>query len=108
MKVLFAIALALTVSADSATAQDLESFRLASQLGTVLGSEKACGLSYDQAAIAAFIEAKVAADDMSFASNLRMMTEATAYNMKDMSTSARTAHCTQISRVAASYGFTEK
>ncbi|RIA47316.1 signal recognition particle [Dichotomicrobium thermohalophilum] len=105
MKALFAIAFALPLSAATAAAQDLESMNLANQLGTVLASEEACGLSYDQDAIAAFIEENVAADDMGFASTLRGMTKWQRSGLKSMSASERTAHCTQIRRVAVSYGF---
>ena len=88
-------------------AQSLESMNVANQLGTVLASEEFCGLSYDQAAIEKFIEEKVAADDMGFASNLQVMTEGQRYSLKDMSASSRTAHCAQIRRVAKSYEFIE-
>lgn len=99
------LAAALAAASTPALAQGLESMSLASELGTVLASEEACGLTFDQTAIAAFIEAKVAADDMGFASTLNMMTEGNKYQIEEMSVSSKTAHCTQIKRVAASYGF---
>ncbi len=102
-RILFAAVLAAASS--SVLAQGLESMSLANELGTVLASEEACGLTFDQTAIAAFIGAKVPADDMSFASTLNMMTEGQKYQMEGMSASSKTAHCTQIKRVAASYGF---
>jgi hypothetical protein len=89
-----------------ASAQSFDSMQIAMDLGSVLGSEEACGLEFDQSAIAGFIEDKVAADDMSFASNLQTMTMGQEYQLADYSKSALTAHCTQISRVAKSYGFT--
>lgn len=82
--------------------------KLATEVGTVLASEEGCGLTFDQPAIAAFIEAKVPADDMSFASTLSMMTKGSAYQIEEMSASSKTAHCTQIKRVAASYGFIQQ
>lgn len=105
MKLYPAVALAVMLSFAPVTAQGFKSMTLASNLGTVLASEEMCGLSYDQEAIAAFIEENVDPKDMGFASNLQMMTEGQAYNLRDMSASARTAHCTQIRRVAKSYGF---
>lgn len=78
---------------------------LANELGSVLASESLCGLSFDQGAISAFIEKRVAADDLSFASTLQMMTTGQEFQLKGMSTSSKTAHCTQIGRVAKSYGF---
>lgn len=88
-------------------AQSMASMTLATDLGNILASEEICDLTYDQAAISAFIESKVPADDMSFPSMLQTMTMGQEYTLKDMSASGRTAHCTQISRVAKSYGFIE-
>ena len=99
------IAAAFAAASTPVLAQGLESMKLATELGTVLASEEPCGLTFDQTAIAAFIEAKVPADDMSFPSRLSMMTKGSAYQIDEMSASSKTAHCTQIKRVAASYGF---
>lgn len=99
------LAVGLIAMANGAEAVDLESMKLANQLGDVLASEEACGLSYDQDAIAAFIEKKVAADDMGFTSTLNLMTQATTSQIEDMSASQKTAHCAQTKRVAKSYGF---
>ena len=63
------------------------------------------GFEYDQAAIAAYIESEVPADDMSFASTLQMMVQGQGYQLDQMSKSSTTAHCTQIGRVAKSYKF---
>lgn len=90
-----------------AAAQDMKSITLATELGSVLASEEMCGMVYDQAAITAFVEKRVKPDDMSFANTLRMMTTGQEFQMKNMGASAKTAHCTQIRRVAKSYGFTK-
>ena len=89
-----------------AHAGDLETMELATHLGSVLASEEACGLAYDQAAIAAFIEEKVPADDLGFPSMLSTMTSGAQYELQGMSASQKTAHCAQIKRIAKSYGFT--
>ncbi len=86
--------------------ESLEMMQLASDLGSVLAAEEKCDLSYDQDAIAAFIEKNVEEDDMSFPSTLRAMTGTAEWQLDDMSKSAMTAHCMQIRRVAKSYGFT--
>lgn len=96
---------AVFASPSGFAASSLDTFRLATDLGSVLASEEVCGLSYDQAAIVRFIEANVAADDMSFPSTLQMMTGGAERKVHDLSTSARTAHCAQITRIARSYGF---
>ena len=78
---------------------------LSLQLGTLLGSEAFCGLTFDQSAIQAFIEKNVSADDMQFAAELETMTSGTQYENEQMSASAKIARWTQVRRVARSYGF---
>jgi hypothetical protein len=72
---------------------------------SVIGSEQACGLTYDRDPIERFITEHVKASDMSFPSTLNMMTMGTKVAIKEMSESSLTAHCTQIRRVAKEYGF---
>jgi hypothetical protein len=79
---------------------------IAQQLGTVIGSEQACGLSYDQDAIEHFIDEHVKASDMSFPSMLNLMVDGTKVEVTNMSKSSLTAHCAQIRRIAKQYGFT--
>lgn len=101
-----AIALAvLAVAAKPAMANDSQTTAI--QLGSVLAGEDFCGLSYDQAAIRSYIEKNVRADDMSFPNDLQTMTSAGELDNKDLSPSSKTAHCTQIARIAKSYGFTK-
>lgn len=88
-------------------AQDMDSMTLANELGSVLAGEEFCGLDYDQEAIAAFVEAEVDADDMSFPGMLKTMTDGHMFQQSGMSASAKTANCTQIARLAKSYGFTK-
>jgi hypothetical protein len=91
----------------SAVAQDGDTTDLANQLGTVIGSEQACGLSYDQDAIQRFINDHVSASDMEFPTMLSTMVDGTKVEIESMSQSALTAHCTQIRRIAKHYGFTD-
>lgn len=95
---------ALLACGPSAFAKD--SMTLAHSLGQVLASEKPCGLSFDQAAIEAFIDKNVDPSDMQFSGTLTVMTGGAEYEIQQMSTSQKTAHCRQIQRVAKSYGFT--
>lgn len=95
----------LLLSANQANAQSLSSMTVANELGTVLASEAACGLDFNQQAIANYIEQNVEATDMGFASMLDTMTLGHEYSIKEMSASAKTAHCTQIKRVAKAFGF---
>lgn len=89
----------------SALGQSLTSIQLATALGSLLASEKFCGLQYDQDAIQKFINSKVSEKDMNFPSTLQMMVMGSEAQNADMSPSAKTAHCTQIARIARSYGF---
>jgi hypothetical protein len=101
----YLIAAATLLIGAPCAAQGMKTMTLANELGSVLASESVCGLSFDQGAISAFVEKRVAADDLSFASTLQMMIAGQEFQLKGMSVSAKTAHCTQIQRVAKSYGF---
>lgn len=83
----------------------LERMNAATKLGSVLGSEDLCGLTFNQDAISAYIDKTVPADDMEFASMLSMMTDGTSFQLKDMTPSQKTAHCRQTERVAKAFGF---
>lgn len=77
----------------------------ASALGSVLGSEVTCGLTYNQAAIRTYIEKNVPASDMDFNSVLNLMTVGTKLQIRSMTEAAKTAHCYQNERVAKANGF---
>ena len=102
---IFVFIAAIAVMTCPALAQNAASIKIATALGSVLASEELCGLSYDQAAISAYVEANVPADDMSFPSTLQMMTQGQEYQLGQMTASAKTAHCAQITRVAKSFDF---
>ncbi len=105
MKIL-ALAFFVTLALSTVVkAQQVDTWKLASQLGDLLASEEFCGLSYDQKAISAFVDSKVAADDMAFTSILRMMTEGSRMKQNAMSKSSRTAHCAQTKRTAKANSF---
>ncbi|MCA1304836.1 signal recognition particle [Nitratireductor aquimarinus] len=86
---------------------DLQRMKMATQLGSLLGSEEACGLSFNHDAVARFIDTKVPEDDMEFTSMLSTMTGGTSYDLESMPKSQKVAHCRQIERVARSHGFIE-
>jgi hypothetical protein len=102
----FAVAMMLGFSVQSAMADSLKAMKTATNLGSVLAAEDACGLTYDQEAISAFIEKHVDADDMDFPSTLKLMTEGSKFQLTEMSKSELTAYCTQVKRLAKTYGFT--
>lgn len=97
-------ALTLMISTASATAQDLDSMMRASELGTVIGSEELCGLTLDAAGIEAWIATNVAKDDLSFASTLQTMTMGQEFQQRDMTVSAKVAHCAAVKQSAGAMG----
>lgn len=100
--------LAAVLAATPAVAKDrLSTMTIANSLGNVIASEKTCGLSYDQGAIERYIETKVDADDMEFPAMLDMMVSGSSISIDEMSSSAKTAHCAQVRRIAKSYRFTQ-
>jgi len=78
---------------------------LAHELADLLSSEALCNLSYDQDAIRDFVNKNVPADDRQFSRDLIMYTELSKFTLEHLSPSSKTAHCTQIARVARSYNF---
>ncbi|SDO20178.1 hypothetical protein SAMN04488061_0552 [Filomicrobium insigne] len=108
MKMVLSIAGAVALMPSTAHAlSDMERFEIASNLARVIAAEEACGLSYDQAAIAAYVDKMVPPDDMKFPGELAMSTSGARFELEQMSKSAKTAHCRQIERVAKSHGFTK-
>ena len=100
--------LAPTTALGQSSGAKLDSFMLANDLATVIAYEEACGLKYDQEAIAAFIKANVGENDMTFASTLRTMIFGAKAAAEKAAASEKTAICTQVARSAATYGFTPR
>lgn len=100
------LALILTFAPAIAFGQtaDLQSMQRAQELGSILASEKLCELTLDQPGIEAWIAANVAKDDLSFASNLQVMTMGQQYQQKDMTASAIIAHCAAVRQTATAAG----
>lgn len=80
---------------------------VAAEIGSVIGSEDACGLVYNQAAISAWISENVPPDRMDFASLLQVQVMGQGYMLGQMSESAKTAHCAAIAQTAKHFGFVE-
>lgn len=99
--------LALGASTGAHAWSDLDRMTITQALGDVLASEQYCQLAYNEAAIQRFIAEKVPDTDMEFSGELMLMTQGMAFNLQNMSTSSKAAHCAQIERVSRSYGFLE-
>lgn len=91
----------------SLSAQSMDSMQKAQELGTILAAEEFCQLSYDQDAIGKWIDENTDPADMGFSSTLNLMTEGSAFQLRDMSESSKTAHCRSIERTARHYGFVD-
>lgn len=92
------------MAASPAIAQDRE---LAMQVGSILGSEEPCGLSYSAEGITAYIDREVAADDMEFLGMMDLGASNAEYSVGEMGAGQRAAHCAQTERLAKSLGFIE-
>ena len=99
----YTLAAATVLSTGTPQAQD--TMIVAKDLGMILASEEYCGLTYDQTAIASWIEQNVPVEDMGFASTLNTMTSGSRYLLEEQTTSQKTAHCTAIARTARKFGF---
>lgn len=80
----------------------------AMSLGTLIGSEEYCGLTFDQAAIEAWVEKNIPADAMDFPQHMSMGHDAEIYQQSSRSPSAKTAHCAGVTRTARHYGFLKR
>ncbi|WP_298981590.1 signal recognition particle [uncultured Roseibium sp.] len=108
MKRLLISAAALAALTTTAVAwSDQDRSELAFALGSILAAEDFCGLTFNQAAIEAFIGENVPAGDMHFSAQLWLLTNGSKESLKVMSESQLTAHCSQTRRVAAEYDLTE-
>lgn len=106
-------ALALMVMASAAHANECDGYRddnsahsncITIQLGTILGSEAACGLKYDEDAIKAFIVDQIH-DDVSFMSGLKNFIDFAKTEAKERSKSFLAAHCIIVRHAAENEGF---
>ena len=97
--------IAIGIGHPAASMSDIEALNLATGLGNIIGSEEFCGLHYDQSAIAEFIAKSVPKDRLDFAGLLQSAIMGAGYWQKDMTESAKTAHCTIIAGTATQYGF---
>ena len=84
---------------------DFNSMIFANELGTILGSERACGLSYNQDAVQRLIDDRVDPSNLGFASELSTMIMGSEYMANDWSGSAKAAQCRAVENTAREYGF---
>ncbi|MGY5809978.1 signal recognition particle [Rhizobium sp. LEGMi198b] len=84
-----------------------DSMIVTTQLGALLAAEDACSMSYDKDAIQRYIEKKVAADDLNFASMLPLMVKGQQVQIEQMSDSSKSAFCIQQRRAAKKLGFVQ-
>jgi hypothetical protein len=97
------LALGATLFAGAAYAVESPDY----ELQTMLGSEEACSLHYDQAAIERFMTKYFKPDNMEVVSTMAVMVNGNKILVGQMSPSTLTAHCAQVRRAAKYYGFTQ-
>lgn len=78
---------------------------LASNLGTVVGSEEFCGMILDQDAIAKWVAANVPPNRMDFPGQFQLMAMGQTGFNNAMTVSAKTAHCAAVVQSAKFFGF---
>jgi len=83
---------------------DLEASELAANIGTLLGSEAGCGFTYDQTAVAAWVNAHVPPDRLDFPTVMQSYSTMTGWSFDKMTASEKTAHCTAIGNSARHLG----
>lgn len=96
---------AAQTTADQSFQKAQQSMTMALNIARLLNAEKFCGLSYSQPAIQAWLEANVRPDDPSFHGNLDLFTLQGDSQLQAMSESAKTAHCTLVTKMARHVGF---
>lgn len=83
-----------------------EGIDVAPGLADVLAAEDFCGLDYDPRDIERFVAHNVRNDDLEFTGMLKGLIFVAEAAQEKMSASAKSAHCTQIRRLAAHFAFT--
>lgn len=96
------LALMLALIATPAVAYE-NANKTALALGTILGSEVACGFALDVQAVEAFVGERVDPAEMNFASSLDLMAQGTAGQIKAMTEAAKAAHCKSVAASAEHY-----
>lgn len=91
-------------AAQMAPAGSAEALLLARDVAAVIAAEPVCGFTLSEPALRAFLEARVAPDDLGFPSDLRDAVGREIRSREDMSPSLRALHCGQIRRAAGTLG----
>lgn len=96
---------AKSLGGNIADEEDLDRLSFLLTIAEIITSQEFCDFTYDQDAIAAFIEENVPANDMRFNSDLMLAEVGRIYAHKSFNASQKTAHCMQMGQVSKSYGF---
>ncbi len=108
MKYLHTITLVTTLTfASMASAQSMKTMNAAEQLGKMIAYEKKCGISYNQEAIANWLD-KNFPGDMEFSSLLAGSILLEKYQINGRSSMENTITCTIVRRAAKDKGFIEE
>lgn len=77
---------------------------LAVELGSILGSESACDLDFDNEAIKAYLKDNANPDDLSLPNALSMMTDGTRIQLEAKTPAQLAAHCQLVRQSAGKIG----
>ena len=82
-----------------------QNYMSARELATILAAEGPCGFAYDPAALEAFIDSRVGAENTGFLATLSVPLGAAKLRMEQMSGSEKVVYCRQAGRNAQAFGF---
>lgn len=102
---LAALLTAAPAALPAAAQDDFELMDLAFGVGSVLGSEEACGLTFDQDAISRFIDERVPPESLDFHPSLQTAMTGAEFQAESMTPSQTTAHCRAVENSARHYGW---
>lgn len=81
---------------------------LAEKLALLFASEKFCAFKYNQNNIKKYIKQNISEDDIRFPQELKFRLHSAKISLKMYKTSEKTAHCTQVERIARKLKFITK
>lgn len=100
---LIAIVLIFASAADAQTAAD-RAAQAALDLGSALGAERPCGLTYDPAKVSSFIKSRIPPGDAYIAGAMTTASSATKAQIGEMSATEKLAYCQVMERSARASG----
>ena len=86
---------------------NIDTMTFAANVGGMLGSDEACGISFDQAKVEAYILANTDATDLTAANMIATMIEGNRFRLKSVKPTDLAIHCALAKRSADALGLTQ-